>query len=146
MKTSIGHKTTALRIVIILLGIIALVGINLLLLVPGQLRIGLALTVIAGGLLRYILRATQHIRYSRQDNGDLLITLPGGKKSVTLAESDITSIKPYTDRLPRPLMRGTTIMGQDRYILTATTNLYQIQMADGRRIVISPRSPEKIDL
>lgn len=144
MSMTIWYKTPLIRLLIVLSGIILLVGVNLLLLVPWSGRTGVIMTVV-GGLLSYrLMRNTGGIRYMRQSNGNLSIRLPGGK-TVDLPANKIESIR-AVEATPLTWRQhiGVKRLGDVRYITTSDQHLYEITISDGRKIIISPRSPKKI--
>lgn len=100
---------------------------------------------VVGGLLTYrLLRNTNGIRYTRQENGDLSIRLPGGKAVDLPANKIVWVQKLNSTPLTRRQHIGVKRLGDVRYITTSDKNLYEITVSDGRKIIISPRSPKKI--
>ncbi len=92
----------------------------------------------------WLMRNTGGIIYTRQEDDTLSIRLPGGK-TVDLKPSMIVDVKKIDQTpLTRRQHIGVKRLGDDRYITTSNKNLYEISVSDGRRIVISPRSPKKI--
>jgi hypothetical protein len=102
------------------------------------------MTIIGGALTYRLLRNTNGIRYTRTDSGDLSIRLPGGK-TVDLPADKIQSVEKI-DKTPlsRRQHIGVKRLGDVRYITTSHQHLYEITIADGRTIIISPRTPKKI--